>query len=86
LRRTTPDLQIGTYAALPAPDGVWAWRRGEATTVVLNLSETNATFAGRKGRIALGTDINRSGEVVSERIDLRPWEGAIIEEAPTPPT
>jgi alpha-glucosidase len=81
LRRATPDLQIGAYTRLPAPTGVWRWRRGDTTTVVLNLSETGTTLDDAIGRIALGTDPNRNAEAVSGTLDLRPWEGAIIDES-----
>ena len=30
LRRGHDDLRTGTYARLEAPDGAWAWRRGDA--------------------------------------------------------
>jgi alpha-glucosidase len=39
LRRRSGDLRAGGYETLPAPEGVWAWRRGENTTVVVNLSD-----------------------------------------------
>ena len=41
-RRASPDLLEGGYETLPAPDGVWAFRRGEHTTVAVNLSEEAA--------------------------------------------
>jgi len=37
-RRANPDLVDGAYETLPAPDGVWAFRRGEETTVAVNLT------------------------------------------------
>jgi alpha-glucosidase len=37
-RRANPDLVGGAYETLPAPDGVWAFRRGEQTTVAVNLT------------------------------------------------
>ena len=41
-RRANPDLVEGAYESLPSPDGVWAFRRGERTTVAVNLSEEPA--------------------------------------------
>jgi alpha-glucosidase len=41
-RRANPDLLAGAYESLPAPDGVWAFRRGEDTTVAVNLSDADA--------------------------------------------
>ena len=45
LRRSEPDLSAGDYKPLPAPDGLWAFQRGERFVVVLNLSD-----ARRRGR------------------------------------
>ena len=50
-RRSTPDLVAGAYETLPAPDGVWAFRRGTGTLVVINLSNDPAEVdlgGGRK--------------------------------------
>jgi alpha-glucosidase len=41
-RRANPDLVDGEYETLPAPDGVWRFRRGEGTTVTVNLSDDEA--------------------------------------------
>jgi glycosidase len=46
-RRASPDLRAGDYESLPAPRGVWAYRRGESTVVALNLSDEPAGFEGR---------------------------------------
>jgi alpha-glucosidase len=54
LRRERSDLHSGTYASLPAPDGVWAWRRGERTAVALNLSDAAAEL-DVAGRVLLST-------------------------------
>ena len=37
LRRAEADLRAGAYETLPAPDGAWAWRRGDGFAVALNL-------------------------------------------------
>jgi alpha-glucosidase len=37
-RRANPELVDGDYETLPSPEGVWAFRRGEHTTVAVNLS------------------------------------------------
>ena len=39
LRRRTPDLKSGSYETLAAPEGVWAWRRGDGVAVALNMSD-----------------------------------------------
>jgi len=41
-RRASTDLSEGDYESLPAPEGVWAFRRGERTTVAVNLSDDAA--------------------------------------------
>ena len=46
-RRANEDLQSGSYEALAAPDGVWAYRRGGSTIVVLNLTDETVEYEGR---------------------------------------
>ena len=41
-RRASADLVEGAYERLPAPAGVWAFRRGEHTAVAVNLSDEPA--------------------------------------------
>jgi len=81
LRRAEPDLTKGDYASLPAPEGVWAYRRGERFTVVLNLSDGPAEFDCGSGpvRIRLGTNRRRDGEDVGGAVSLRAWEGVVLE-------
>ena len=38
-RASSPDLVEGGYESLPAPAGVWAFRRGEHTAIAVNLSD-----------------------------------------------
>jgi len=45
LRRSNDDLQSGSYESLDAPEGVWAYQRGE-TTVAVNLSDEPVTYEG----------------------------------------
>jgi hypothetical protein len=47
-RRATTDLREGAYESVPAPAGVWAYRRGESTLVALNLGDEAAQFEGRE--------------------------------------
>jgi alpha-glucosidase len=79
LRRDTADLRAGAYSSVPAPDGVWAWRRGERTLVVVNLSDREATLDVKAGRVLISTDRTRVGEKLSRRLELGPWEGVIAE-------
>ena len=84
LRRRSDDLWLGAYAPLAGPPGTWSWRRGEATIVALNLSPEPASLEMPPGRIEIGTDRARDGELAPGRIELRPWEGVLMT-AHTPP-
>ena len=49
-RRGSEDLRTGDYETLPAPTGVWAWRRGAVTTAAVNLTDEKRTL----GDLVLG--------------------------------
>jgi alpha-glucosidase len=78
LRRSSVDLRTGGYAPLDAPGGAWAYRRGAATTLALNLSDAAVEVAGARGRVAISTDRARDGEAVAGALALGPWEGAVL--------
>jgi alpha-glucosidase len=78
LRRARADLRTGAYAQLDAPAGAWAYRRGEATIVALNLSDGPLSIADARGRVAVGTDRARDGAGVDGRIELGAWEGVVL--------
>jgi alpha-glucosidase len=80
LRRERADLRGGAYETLPAPDGAWAWRRGEHTAAAVNLSAAPVEIE-LEGRILIGTDRTRDGEPVDGALRLGPWEGALVERA-----
>ena len=77
-RRESDDLRRGNYRELPAPDGVWAWRRGERTTVAINFGAEDAVLSDCGGVIALSTDRRRNGERAEDGVRLRPQEGVIV--------
>jgi alpha-glucosidase len=79
-RRAQPDLVAGDYRSLDAPDGVWAFTRGDRFTVALNLSEGSSTVPGVDGTVRFGTDRGREGDVVAGTLALGPWEGLIVED------
>ena len=79
LRRRTPELVGGSYASLDGPDGVWVWRRGEATVVAVNLSDDEVVLGDVEGTLALGTDRRRDGEVLGSGLRLGAWEAAVVE-------
>jgi alpha-glucosidase len=78
LRRELPDLNGGDYAALPAPAGVWAWRRGADVTVAVNLSREPARLEGVEGVVRLATSRQREGERAVDRLLLDPFEGVVL--------
>jgi len=78
LRRRSAELRRGRYRSLPAPEGVWAWTRGEGIVVALNLADAEAALDVPAGAVAIGTDRDRDGERVGGRLELSPWEGAVV--------
>ena len=78
LRREEEVLRTGAYAALETTADVWAWRRGDAFVVALNLSDAPAEVAGVTGTVEIGTDRARDGEAVGGALALGPWEGALV--------
>ena len=79
LRRRTPELQTGGYESMAAPEGVWAWRRGDRIMVTLNMSDHDSTLEGTGGRLCISTDRARDGEYFDGALRLRGWEGAVAE-------
>ena len=80
LRRSEPDLSGGGYEARPAPDGLWAYRRGSRFVVALNLSDSaGCVDLGGAGRIRVATRRERDGEHVEGTLHLEPWEAAVVE-------
>ena len=80
LRRVTPDLQVGAYASLPSPPGVWAWRRGSGVAVAVNLSDVEVVVETglASSAIAIATDRDRDHQPVTGPLRLGPWEGAVV--------
>jgi alpha-glucosidase len=79
LRRATADLHAGAYATIPSPAGVWAWRRGEGTLVVVNLADVAAELDVGEARILIGTEPTRVGEKLAGRLRLGAWEAVIAD-------
>jgi alpha-glucosidase len=76
LRRDREDLRGGGYETLDAPDGAWAYRRGDGTAVALNLSDAPVSVGGIEGTVLAGTDRGRGGAVFDGA--LAPWEGVVV--------
>jgi alpha-glucosidase len=78
LRKRTPDLSVGTYTPLSAPDGAWVWKRGDRHAVAVNLSDAGVTIDSVSGRVLIGTDRSRDGADVTRALQLRAWEGCVV--------
>jgi alpha-glucosidase len=79
LRREHANLRGGDYETLSAPDGVWAWRRGDGFAVAINLGDAEASVEGLDGTIAIATDRARDGETVTGALRLAASEGVLLE-------
>ena len=77
-RRELPALRDGAYRSWPAPDGVWAWRRGDDVLVAVNLRDDPARLGGVDGTVRVGTDRARDGEPVTGTLTLAPWEATVL--------
>jgi alpha-glucosidase len=78
-RRGSADLLEGAYRSLETPEGVWAYRRGEGTTVALNFGPEPAAVPGVAGGVALSTEPGREGAATGPELRLAPGEGVIVE-------
>jgi alpha-glucosidase len=78
LRKQLADLRSGAYVELPSPEKAWAWQRGEATVVAINLGRDATEIEGVDGSLALGTQRDREGERVDGRLRLAPAEGVVV--------
>jgi alpha-glucosidase len=78
LRRAEPDLRSRAYGSLPAPAGVWAWRRGEGFVAAVNLGERAAVVQDVSGIVRMGTLRQRDGTAVDGKLELAPWEGVVV--------
>ena len=86
LRRAEPALSVGDFAPLPAPGDLMAYIRKtdqRRLLVVLNLGAKPQSFSISdlqcRGSLLLSTHLDRSREVLRDKLDLRGDEGAIIE-------
>ena len=67
--------RAGAYATLEAPDGAWAYRRGDGFAVAVNLSDDAVTVGGLEGRVAIATRPRARRRARRAAIELGPWEG-----------
>jgi alpha-glucosidase len=85
LRKATPQLVAGGYVTVVTSGDLLAYRResgGAALLIVLNLASHPISMASDAiafaGEILLSTNLDRTGETVSEALGLRGDEGVII--------
>ena len=85
LRKKLPQLQSGDYVPIAAQGDLLLYRRqreGNATVIALNLGAEPVSIAsdtpGFDGEILLSTLLDRQGEKIKGRLDLRGNEGVII--------
>jgi alpha-glucosidase len=77
-RAARDDLAVGDYRSLDAPEGTWAYARGDGTTVLLNMSDDSVTFEGVEGTVALATDHTLEGSSIEGALTLPAWIGAVV--------
>ena len=83
LRRELADLAAPrrVTASSSSAGGVWAWRRGDAVVVALNLADQrrDGGLDGDAATVRFGTRTERSGERSTSAIALGPWEGVVAD-------
>lgn len=86
LRRNEPALAVGSYAPVVTPGDLLAYVRekdGRKFLIVLNLGHEPQIFDpdGQtfRGRITLGTHLDRDGEALAGALSLRGDEGLVVE-------
>jgi len=78
LRRLSGDLRSGDFASLDTPDGVWAYRRGSSTVVVLNFRDEEVAVPGLSGRVLIASNRAHDGADVPGVLRLGPGEGVVV--------
>ena len=78
LRKQTPDLNIGAYTPLPAPDCAWVWKRAIAT----RSPSTSPMQTSRSTRWPDACSSAPTAPVTAQpsraTLQLRAWEGCIV--------
>ncbi len=86
LRRDEPALAVGSYAPVVTPGDLLAYVRendGRKFLIVLNLGHEAQTFDPDervfRGRVILGTHLDRDGEALAGALSVRGDEGLVVE-------
>ncbi len=78
LRSARADLNVGSYAAIDAPEGIWAWKRGDMTVVAMNHTTSPVDMPVGGAEVLLSTRRDRDGERIVGRVRLEPWEALVM--------
>jgi alpha-glucosidase len=81
LRRSEPALTIGSYVPCAATEHVLSYERRHADRtirVALNMMSGQSQGVDLRGRLLISTDLDREGERVEGRRELRPAEGVAV--------
>ncbi|MGZ8650659.1 MAG: DUF3459 domain-containing protein, partial [Actinomycetota bacterium] len=82
LRRARSDLSVGSYSTIEAPEGIWAWRRGDGTVVALNHTSSSVDMPVGQGDVLLSTRRDRDGARIADRVRLEAWEALVMSQQP----
>ncbi len=82
LRRARTDLGVGGYRTIEAPEGIWAWRRGNQTVVALNHTSSPVDMPVGGGEVLASTRRDHEGESIADRVRLEPWEALVMSQQP----
>jgi alpha-glucosidase len=77
-RRLHPEFVSAAYGSLPAPEGLWAFRRGDRHVVALNLSAEALELVNMSGTVQLCTNRLREGEGAGPDLRVNAYEGVIL--------
>jgi alpha-glucosidase len=78
-RNASEDLAVGSYRSLHSPEGVWAFGRGNSTTVVVNMSDSDANVDDVCGAVILASDGTLEGGTVEGALTVGRWSGLVVE-------
>jgi alpha-glucosidase len=89
LRRAEPALEIGAYRGVPADGHLCAYTRAlgpRRFLIALNLGPFPATLnlpdPALHGRVLIGTHLDREGDAITGRVELRGDEGIVAALSP----
>jgi alpha-glucosidase len=80
-RRRRPEFALADYCSIPAPEGLWAFRRGDHHVVALNTSAEALELEGQRGTIQLCSNRDREQEAVGVVLRVDAYEGVVLERA-----